>query len=107
MEVKISKKGYYLPDDLVDLFKEWSKPGRNYSPKVAGAIFFYMHLSPNLRDICEKAAHSKNIKAAMKAMSAEVEKLNMENLAQAVVLSALAQTKSQPQKKAGKPSKSG
>ena len=66
-----------------------------------------MQLSPNLRDTCEKAAHSENLKAAMKAMSAEVEKLNMENIAQEVVLNALAQTKSQPQKKAGKSSKSG
>jgi len=43
----------------------------------------------------------------MKAMSAEVEKLNMENIAHQVVLNALVQTKSQAQKKAGKSSKSG
>ena len=107
MEAKISKKSYYLPDNLVILFKKWCKPGRDYSPKIAGAIFFYMQLSPNLRDLCEKAAHSDNIEDAMKAMSSELEKVKLENLAHEVILNALTQTKLHEQNKIGKSSKSG
>ena len=107
MEAKISKKSYYLPENLVILFKKWCKPGRDYSPKIAGAIFFYMQLSPNLRDLCEKAAHSDNIEDAMKAMSSELEKLKLENLAHEVILNALTQTKLHEQNKIGKSSKAG
>jgi hypothetical protein len=57
MEVNISKKSYYLPDILIDLFREWCKPGRDYSPKVAGAILYYMSLNAAIREECEKAAH--------------------------------------------------
>ena len=107
MEAKISKKSYYLPENLVILFKKWCKPGRDYSPKVAGAIFFYMQLSPNVRRACEKAAHSENIKVAMKALESELERLKLENLAHEVILNALTQTKSQKRKLADKSSKSG
>ena len=58
MEVKISKKSYYLPVILVEIFKKWCKPGRDYSPKVAGAMLYYMSLSPDTREACEKAAHT-------------------------------------------------
>lgn len=70
MEAKISKKSYYLPDILVNLFKEWCKPGRDYSPKIAGAILYYMSLEPNVRDLCEKAAYGTeaDIKKKIKAL---------------------------------------
>jgi hypothetical protein len=58
MEAKISKKSYYLPDILVEKFRKWCKPGRDYSPKVAGAMLYYMSLTPDIREACEKAAHS-------------------------------------------------
>lgn len=69
MEVKISKKSYYLPDLLVVFFKKWCKPGRDYSPKVAGAIFYYMQLPPDIREACEKAAYSDSIENAIKKLS--------------------------------------
>lgn len=58
MEVKISKKSYYLPVNLVEIFKKWCKPGRDYSPKLAGAMLYYMSLNPDVREACEKAAHT-------------------------------------------------
>ncbi len=59
MEAKISKKSYYLPEILMDIFKEWCRPGRDYSPKIAGAILHYMALDPATREFCEKQAYGK------------------------------------------------
>jgi hypothetical protein len=71
MEVEISKKSYYLPKKLMDSFAQWCKPGRDYSPKIAGAIFFYMQLPADLREACEKAAYSGDIAEAVKSLSPE------------------------------------
>lgn len=72
MEAKISKKSYYLPDILVEKFRKWCKPGRDYSPKVAGAMLYYMSLTPDKREACEKAAHSDKttIEKTIKLLSA-------------------------------------
>lgn len=71
MKAEISKKSYYLPKILIDLFKEWCKPGRDYSPKIAGAILYYMSIEPNIRNDCEKIAYSDadNIKKAIDKLS--------------------------------------
>jgi hypothetical protein len=72
MEVEISKKSYYLPKKLMDSFAQWCKPGRDYSPKIAGAIFFYMQLPADLREACEKAAYSDDIKKAVRSLSPDL-----------------------------------
>jgi hypothetical protein len=65
MEAKITKKSYYLPDALTEFFKVWCKPGRDFSPKVAGAILYFMSLPPAIREKCEKLAYSEDIQAAI------------------------------------------
>lgn len=61
MEEKKSKRSYYLPPQLVKLFAEWSKPSRNYSPSVAGAILVWMSLDPEFRKKAEKMAFCDDI----------------------------------------------
>lgn len=63
-----SKKTYYLPEKLTDYFVQWAKPGRDYSPKVAGAILYYLTLPADLREICEQLAYTGNIKQAIKKL---------------------------------------
>ena len=107
MEVKCTKKSFYLPDPLYDFFRVWCKPGRNYSPKAAGAILFYMALSPDTRDQCEKAAHRGDIEQLVGAIKSEVEKQNWEAQARAAFSSALVALDGPKQKRQGKSAKSG
>lgn len=67
------KRTYHLPVALMDVFKDWCNPGRDYSPKIAGAILYYMSLEPNVRDSCEKAAYkdSAAIKKAISQLAAQ------------------------------------
>lgn len=74
MPVEICKKSYYLPKNLMDSFADWCKPGRDYSPKIAGAIFYYMQLPANIREICEKAAYSQDINEELKKLAARAER---------------------------------
>jgi len=49
----------------MDFFAKWCKPGRDYSPKVAGAIFYYMTLPAHIRENCEQAAYKDDIKKTL------------------------------------------
>ena len=62
--VKKVRRSYDLPENLVNYFKNW-KPGRDLSPKVAGAILYFMTLNADMRDKCEKLAYSEDIEKAM------------------------------------------
>lgn len=62
---KSVKRTYYLPPKLLKVFKEWCSPGRDYSPKVAGAIFLYMLIGGNVRERCEKLAYSDSIEKSL------------------------------------------
>lgn len=65
MEEKTSKKSYYLPNKLTEAFAEWCKPGRDYSPKIAGLILAGIALdNPTLLSQLTKLAHSNDIKKA-------------------------------------------
>lgn len=67
MTAKKVRRSYDLPENLAKYFKDW-KPGRDLSPKVAGAIFYYMQLPPDIREACEKAAYSDDIEKAIKEL---------------------------------------
>lgn len=64
MDIKKVRRSYDLPENLVFYFKNW-KPGRDLSPKVSGAILYYMTLDPDIRDLCEKLAHNEDIEKAL------------------------------------------
>lgn len=108
-EKKIVKRTYYLPKNLMDSFKLW-KPGRDYSKKVSGAIFFYMFLGGNTREFCEKLASSESIDKSLTEFShllkdsiAQIEQII---LAENVVGFAEADITKHKQKKIQKPSRS-
>jgi hypothetical protein len=63
---KSVKRTYYLPPKLLKVFKEWCSPGRDYSPKIAGAIFLYMLIGGNVRERCEKLAYSEYVEKSLK-----------------------------------------
>jgi hypothetical protein len=65
MEEKISKKSYYLPNQLMYFFVEWCKPGRDYSPQIAGAILLWILTAPSLREKFRKLAYSNDVKKAL------------------------------------------
>lgn len=78
MDIKISEKSqksYYLPDKLIDYFRKWCKPNRGYSPKISGAILYYMTLSPEIRDQCEKLAHTEDIQKALNIIQQKLTKI--------------------------------
>ncbi|MHC4477089.1 MAG: hypothetical protein ACYTEL_15690 [Planctomycetota bacterium] len=59
MTAKCSKRSYYLPVDLIERFADSCKPGRDYSPKIAGLILGGMALDdPALLVKLGKLAHS-------------------------------------------------
>lgn len=63
MEEKSTKKSYYLPDELTEVFAEWCKPGRDYSPRMAafilaGLVMNDHHLIKKLSEL----AHSGDLK---------------------------------------------
>ncbi|KKK86246.1 hypothetical protein LCGC14_2765160 [marine sediment metagenome] len=64
--VDTGKKTYLLPKKLAKIFGEWCKPGRDYSPKVAGAILVWMTLEPATREQIIDLAYSDNIEKATK-----------------------------------------
>jgi len=62
---KIAKKSYYLPEKLTEAFGEWCKPGRDLSPKIAGAILLWMAIeSADLREKLVELAYKDNIPKA-------------------------------------------
>lgn len=63
------KRNYYLPESLVSYFTKWSKPGRDYSPAVAGAMLIWMSLDAALREDAKKLAQQKDIRAAITSIS--------------------------------------
>lgn len=65
MDSETKQKSYYLPVVLAEYFKIWCKPGRDYSPKVAGALLYFMTLPPDIRQKCEKLAYSDDIKTVI------------------------------------------
>ena len=68
MEAIKVRRSYDLPVNLVNYFLDW-KPGRDFCPKVAGAIFYYMQLPSDVREECEKAAYSDDIEKAIKELN--------------------------------------
>ena len=59
-----TKKTYYLPKKLSEVFAKWCKPGRDYSPKIAGAMLAWMTLEPAAREKIVGLAYSDNLKKA-------------------------------------------
>jgi len=68
MTEKISKNSYYLPKNLMVFFRDWCFPSKNYSPKVAGAILFFMSLPASVREAAEKSAFETDIENALKTI---------------------------------------
>lgn len=64
--MKKIKKGYYLPEQLADFFKEWSKPGNDLSPHVSGALLAYMTLDADTREQLSRLAFGENVEQAIK-----------------------------------------
>jgi len=61
------RRSYDLPENLVNYFKNW-KPGKDLSPKVAGAILYFMTLNGDFREKCERLAYSEDIGKAMRQL---------------------------------------
>jgi hypothetical protein len=62
MEEKTCKKSYYLPETLMQVFADWCKPGRDFSPKVAGLILAGMAIDDsNLLDNLTKLAYGGDL----------------------------------------------
>ncbi|HQG06740.1 MAG TPA: hypothetical protein PLX18_11105 [Anaerohalosphaeraceae bacterium] len=54
MGEKISKRSYYLPDNLVDVFSQWAKPGRDYSTRIAAGIMAILAIED--QDVADRLA---------------------------------------------------
>lgn len=96
MEENISKKSYYLPNELMKSFAEWCKPGRDYSPKIAGLILAGMAIDdPSLLEQLCKMAYMEDInKVRIKAKKIIVDSLlNAELLQMLQDIPALERTK--------------
>jgi len=76
------KRGYYLPNALMDYFAEWCKPGRDYSVKIAGAILYFMTLPAGVRERAEKAAYSQDIEEAIIAMLTDIDEISADAAAE-------------------------
>jgi len=64
---KPAKRSYYLPVPVVDAFKLWCKPGRDLSPKIAGAMLLWMALdTPELKATADRL-RQELVKLAYKA----------------------------------------
>jgi hypothetical protein len=72
MSQKNVQRTYYFPKKLMDFFTEWCKPSKSYSPKIAGAILFYMQLPADIREACEKAAYKDDIKKAIRDLGPDM-----------------------------------
>lgn len=79
MGEKIIKRAYYLPSDLVYYFKNWSKPGRNYSPSIAGAMLVWMALPPDFREFAKKLSAKTNVKQAVEQAALQLQKNMVDN----------------------------
>ena len=93
MEEKNSKKSYYLPNTLTDAWVEWCKPGRDYSPKIAGLMLAGMVINDaSLLEKLSKLAHSNDIRYDKKSHKvtgkavAEASRLIRETLLNAEIL---------------------
>jgi len=70
MDAKKVRRSYDLPVNLVNYFKNW-KPGRDLSPKVAGAILHFMTLDSETRDKCEELAYSDNVGKTLESLKSQ------------------------------------
>lgn len=68
MEEKYSKRSYYIPDQLLEYFAKWSKPGRGYSTSVSGALLVWMSLDPAIRDKALSLTAHPNVKQSIKEL---------------------------------------
>ena len=65
MDGNLSKRGYYLPQELLDAWAKFHSPSRDYSPSAAGAFLVWMALEAELREKARRAAYSSNIEKAI------------------------------------------
>ncbi|MGB2809415.1 MAG: hypothetical protein WBC22_16865 [Sedimentisphaerales bacterium] len=77
MEEKFIKRGYYFPEKLLDEWKNFHAPGKDYSPSAAGAFLVWMGLDSTIREEAKKKTLLPNLKKAVR----EVQKLLNENAA--------------------------
>ena len=107
---KNEKRSYYLPDKLMKTFKTWCKPGKDYSTKVAGAIYLYMMFNANAREVCEKLAHADSIEISSKEFRSllkdEMDKIEGKLLARDILSAVEAREAGHKRKKPRNPSKS-
>jgi hypothetical protein len=68
MDIIVGNRSYRLPVNLVSLFKKWAGKGKNVSPKVAGAMVFYMLLKTDICEAAEIAAYSEDLELAIKSL---------------------------------------
>ncbi len=62
----ILKRGYYLPEDLLEAWQQFHLPSRDYSPSVSGAFLVWMTLTAEQREKIRKAPYSMDIESAVK-----------------------------------------
>ncbi len=86
MDGNLSKRGYYLPQELLDAWAKFHAPSRDYSPSAAGAFLVWMALEAELREKARRAAYSSNIEKAV----AKVRKLLSQTLVDAEIKAELA-----------------
>ena len=76
MEEKFIKRGYYFPEKLLDEWKKFHAPGKNYSPSAAGAFLVWMGLDSTIREEAKKKTLLPDLKKAVR----EVQKLLVDNI---------------------------
>jgi len=54
MKQEIIKRSFYFPPELLDLWAEFHKPSKDYSPSAAAAFLLYMACDPATREILRK-----------------------------------------------------
>lgn len=86
MEEKFIKRGYYFPEKLLDEWKNFHAPGKDYSPSAAGAFLVWMGLDSTIREEAKKKTLLPNLKKAV----SEVQELLVDKITNAEIQTFLA-----------------
>ena len=64
MDVKVIKRSYNFPSELIKEWEFFHLPSKDYSPSAAAAFLAYMVLEPQIREALRRLACQKDIKKA-------------------------------------------
>ena len=106
----VVKRTYHLPEKLMEEFSSWCFPGRDFSTKIAGAVYLYMRFGPKVREFCDKAAHKDAIQPPgselAESLKEDIDRMNADLAAAEMVKKSEDDSLRQKQKKGRAASKS-